>query len=253
METILSKVRDFTSSNGKEEEKYPDTDTDVDNENSERINNETEDETEDETINSNDKESMNDDVEQIIVNDRMKTKLQRLKRAANRGNMSYEEGLKQYMEVKKAYDIAKKKLKRKAKQKQISGPNAKIIDITQCISCRKHVGTIFTYRNNIYSAVCGGTLSSSLESCDLDIRIKRSKVQYNTKQKEEYDYELKNVQEEIIRLKLDFMFMFINETDMVNTFDGLKLRLKNINKKLKVIETTEQTNNEIFKRKFLSK
>ena len=111
-----------------------------------------------------------------------------------------------------------------------------------CISCKKnsYKGTIFTYQNNIYSAKCGNTTSP----CTLDISLKRPEFVNIDNDKEIFESSLKNVESKIINIKLELLFNFITETEMIADFTELKKQYTDDNEMLITLRQTlaEQTN-----------
>lgn len=88
----------------------------------------------------------------------------------------------------------------------------------KCIGCNQNVGTIFGYENNIYFARCG----SKDEPCALDIRIQRGEYVDIYELKKETLDSINNLKEDIIRLKLDVLFGFMNEEAMIALFQEKK-------------------------------
>lgn len=128
---------------------------------------------------------------------------------------NYLEKYTQYYELKKKYDDYKKKEKDKSKSKSI---------ITyKCINCKQIGGTIFENKKDHFKVVCGNTSSP----CDLNIDIKKFKTT-NIKDKiDEIQNNINNFKQQIILLKLDYMFDYIDDNESVKKFEQLKINLNN--------------------------
>lgn len=220
MNTVINKIKEFTNT---------DTESDV-NSNSSSNNNSDEIQTKNDETDA-DSDAFSDETDADADTDTDAEENMQQRSIITEQQMSYDESIVRYMELKHDYEISTKKMNSRNKKKK----NTKMKP--QCVSCRRYVGTVFAYNNNIYSAACGA--ASSNNPCELDIRIKRTKVSkvkdIISKQREEYE----GIKNEILQLKLDYLFKFMNETDMVNTFDALKLKLKTLKKTLNDIETKQ--------------
>ena len=100
---------------------------------------------------------------------------------------------------------------------------------TNCILCKKPVGTIFSYRNKHYKAICG----SKESPCNLNIDLEAGNV---VSINETLDFVDNIYQEEInslIKLKLDLLFNFDDEESTIKKFKQLNDSLKSNNKILK--------------------
>ena len=130
---------------------------------------------------------------------------------------NYLEKYTQYYELKKKYDDYKKKEKDKSKSK------SKSIITYKCINCKQIGGTIFENKKDYFKVVCGNTSSP----CDLNIDIKKFKTT-NIKDKiDEIQNNINNFKQQIILLKLDYMFDYIDDNESVKKFEQLKINLNN--------------------------
>ena len=152
-------------------------------------------------------------------------------------SISYEDALNMFLEEQHNYLYFRSKKKKQVDNLYL---NLKKGKKKQCISCKREVGTIFKYEGGIYSAICGA--SSNKGPCSLDIRIKRSKIRNEYERYVEMLEQIDIIKEDIIRLKLDFMFEFISEVDMVNAFDILRNKLKTTQKSLTTMEQERNAN-----------
>ena len=143
------------------------------------------------------------------------------------------EALQSYFKIKTKYEDAYQKKKNKIiNNTNISNQEKreKIQQIkTNCILCKKPVGTIFSYRNKHYKAICG----SNESPCKLNIDLEAGNV-VNINDTLEF---VNNIyQEEInslIKLKLDLLFNFTDEEATIKKFKELNDSLKSNNKILK--------------------
>lgn len=138
----------------------------------------------------------------------------------------YYEKLDAYFKLKQKYEkklntvklsiINNTELSKKEKSKRVK-------NITfPCISCKRRVGTVFVLDNRIYKAYCGSTESP----CSLNIELKRPNVTNI------YDAELnayedsKNTQNDMIIAKMQLLFGFMNEDEMVELYTVIKEQYK---------------------------
>lgn len=141
-------------------------------------------------------------------------------------DLNYEEALDMYYSLKQKYEkkynsnkakiINDDELTRKQKQKKI-----KEIKMP-CISCKKRVGTKFEEKDRKLIVVCG----DQSNPCKLNIQIQKSETlnikEYLRTVLEEHN----DIENDIIRLKLSFLFGFINEEELTEVFDELKEKYK---------------------------
>lgn len=132
-------------------------------------------------------------------------------------NTNYTEALNEYFRLKNEYETALH-----AKRKQIYGkePNKKLAKrrinkyTPPCVKCKRNVGTVFSRKDNLYTAICGDTRNP----CSLDIKIFpgllldfKSMLELN---KEIFD----EVSDIIIKQKLDTLFNYVSEDEAVKQF-----------------------------------
>jgi hypothetical protein len=90
----------------------------------------------------------------------------------------------------------------------------------KCIKCKQKGGTIFTNADTILKAVCG-----SSKPCDLNIEINKGRI---FPLRELLDIETNNIdglKEDIISVKLKFLFKIINQSEALSAFDSLTHQL----------------------------
>ena len=140
-------------------------------------------------------------------------------------SITYDDALKYYYEFKQKYE--KKYNTRKAKiindsskskkQKQDNIKNLKMA----CISCKRPVGTTFEDKDRTLIAVCGDQQSP----CKLNIKLKKSHTLLTDNYIPHLLDEKQTLESDIIRLKLSFLFGFIDEEELTHVFDELKSKL----------------------------
>jgi hypothetical protein len=132
------------------------------------------------------------------------------------------QALKEYYSLKKKYElqinkkkkpiIRDEKLSKLEKKKQISKIQKK------CINCNKLGGTIFERKGHILSAVCGNTK----EPCNLKIEINRGVFKDLRKIVNYLKNDNENIKSKIIVNKLDLLFNYKTEEEVVSEFNELK-------------------------------
>jgi hypothetical protein len=149
------------------------------------------------------------------------------------------EALNEYYKLKHEYDtktqakvnkILKDDTLKNMKQKQERFQRGKI----PCISCKRNVGTIFSNKNGILSAICGDVN----KPCNLDIKINRGKYVPLEHLIDVFDHGVIENKLEIIKLKLDLLFNFKSESIVIDTFKKLK---DEIMADLETLSTTKTT------------
>merc|ERR1712196_700857 len=80
-----------------------------------------------------------------------------------------------------------------------------------CINCKKNGGTIFSKEDHILKAVCG-----NLENpCKLNISIFTGDYEDIRVAKKIFVKEIENIKTRIIRIKLDLLFNYVDETTSI--------------------------------------
>ena len=105
-------------------------------------------------------------------------------------DISYETALKKYFEMK----------------------NSK-----RCVGCSRKVKPILKYEDGIYYAICGHK-----EPCNLDIQIQKKSSKKVSNLIQEVFQALEETKQNIMELKVKFMFQFINEDTLLNEFKAYK-------------------------------
>ena len=101
-----------------------------------------------------------------------------------------------------------------------------------CISCKKHVGTIFATYGKSLRAFCG----ADDNSCDLNININRGEYGYSPKLLQNIQHDIEVVKMDIIKEKLGLLFGLNDEAVMVEKFELLKTSYKDLNHYMNLIE-----------------
>jgi len=99
----------------------------------------------------------------------------------------------------------------------------------KCVGCNRNVKPIFTYENGIYYAICGHK-----EPCNLDIQIQKQQHKNIIVLIQEVFETLETIKQDIMELKVKFMFQFINEEYLLKEFKKLK---GNLEEQTKLLET----------------
>lgn len=149
------------------------------------------------------------------------------------------EALQSYFRIKTKYESSYKKKKNKIMTNNnisVQEKRERIQKITtNCISCKKPVGTVFSSKNKHYKAICGSTDSP----CKLNIDLIAGNV-VNTQ--ETLQLISKIYEEEVVSImktKLDLLFNFKNEEETLQEFATLNDSLKSNNKILKYYRDLE--------------
>lgn len=137
-------------------------------------------------------------------------------------DITYEDAIEMYYSLKNRYNKKYKALKGKIindtelslKQKQKKIKKIKM----PCIHCKAMYGSIFEDKNRILSVVCGNTQ----EPCKLNIRIKKPSVINIRDNINVIKEEIHEDKYNILRLKLSFLFGFMNEDELTQLFEDVK-------------------------------
>ena len=117
----------------------------------------------------------------------------------------------------------KETLTKKDKQKEFKNTQFK------CINCNKPGGTLFEIKNNKLRAICGAS-----NKCDLNINIDKS-TYYNVRdEKTNFEEQINLIKTDIIKTKLDFLFNYIEESEVIKEFNIQKEDLNIFSKGLVV-------------------
>jgi hypothetical protein len=91
-----------------------------------------------------------------------------------------------------------------------------------CIVCKQEGGSIFTETDGKLKAICGNIS----QPCGFHIEVFRGKhISLETLMNESLD-EVRATKDEIIRMKLDLLFQFISEDELVEQFDTIQHKLQ---------------------------
>ena len=91
-----------------------------------------------------------------------------------------------------------------------------------CILCNQEGGTIFSEAFGNLKAICGNIS----QPCGLHIEVERGKYESLEKLMNESLEEVRATKDEIIRMKLDVLFQFITEEEVMAKFDGIQHKLQ---------------------------
>lgn len=91
-----------------------------------------------------------------------------------------------------------------------------------CIVCKQDGGSIFTDTDGKLKAICGNIS----QPCGFHIEVSRGKyISLETLMNESLE-EVRATKDEIIRMKLDLLFQFINEDELLAQFDAVQHKLQ---------------------------
>lgn len=94
---------------------------------------------------------------------------------------------------------------------------------SNCINCRRNVGTIFENNGNMLTAICG----DSTKPCKLNIKIQRGAYINLEELMDVFQSGVDDLKEEIIVSKLDLLFGYKTENKTLEKFNKLKDELAN--------------------------
>ena len=158
----------------------------------------------------------------------------------------YLENIEKYYKLKNKYNSLLEKAKNKILKSDISIENKKKLfskSKPKCIGCNKEGGTLFKETSDTLSVSCGN-LSNP---CDLNINIKRCKIQNLHNELINVDNEIKEAKKEIMITKLDYLFNYILEDFAVEKFEKIKDKL---NKKQEIYNELVLLNNNVENEEF---
>lgn len=121
--------------------------------------------------------------------------------------LDYYVALNRYFTMKSNYENKKIQSKRNAKDK-------KKIPASKCIKCNKNVGTIFSNKDGLYTAICG----SQSEPCGLNIKLQRGDFESTENILSAMKSILEEDKKEIIIQKLDSIFNYKTNEESVVKF-----------------------------------
>jgi len=91
-----------------------------------------------------------------------------------------------------------------------------------CIVCKQEGGSIFTETDGKLKAICGNIS----QPCGFHIEVSRGKyISLETLMNESLE-EVRATKDEIIRMKLDLLFQFISEDELLEQFDAVQHKLQ---------------------------
>ena len=101
-----------------------------------------------------------------------------------------------------------------------------------CINCKCEGGTIFSNKDGILKAKCG----CINKQCSLNIEIKKGKYVLSDILINNLQNNINNIKTEIIKIKLDFLFNYISESEALAKFNTLKESLDKENELYRNVE-----------------
>jgi hypothetical protein len=134
---------------------------------------------------------------------------------------TYLEEIKKYYSLKSKYETYRDKMKKKI-QNTDSGIDVKKKLFAKlkynCVNCGFEGGTVFTEHDNKLKAICGNIA----KPCDLNIEIDKYNVLNVYAELEKSMADLLTIKNEFVSTKLDYLFNYIEEENVVELFEALK-------------------------------
>jgi hypothetical protein len=145
----------------------------------------------------------------------------------SRSHMSVDDALHEYYKLKDQYDgkfdvkkssiLSDETLTMGQKRSEI----AKLKRSRKCVVCKQTGGTIFTNSDRTLKAVCG----SAATPCGLNIEIARGKIENIGEMMAATYSKIEGIKENIIKYKLDLLFKYITDEQLVQKFGESKKEL----------------------------
>tara|TARA_R110001599_G_scaffold300966_2_gene506353 strand:- start:244 stop:1068 length:825 start_codon:yes stop_codon:yes gene_type:complete len=136
------------------------------------------------------------------------------------------EAISGYYKLKQKYDESNNKQKMKIIRDNSLSNKEKRQKFKQlkekCVNCKNSGGTIFSNTDRILRAVCG-----SSTPCTLNIEIKKGRYMNVREVGEKYLNEINNLKIQIIETKLNLLFGYTEEAEVLKIFTLLRERLGN--------------------------
>lgn len=131
--------------------------------------------------------------------------------------IEYREALHEYFKIKQKYEEKNLESKRNAYRRGTTKKEKKrlVLEVKpQCIHCNRPVGTLFSLKNNKYTAICG----DPREPCSLNVKIFKGETMNFEDVLYLYKEEIDKLKDDIIRQKLDTLFNYLNERESIEQF-----------------------------------
>ena len=132
------------------------------------------------------------------------------------------EAFNKYYELKSKYEnVERKFIQRIAQNTALNNREKKqrIINFrNKCVNCDQKGGTIFSSEKDILKAICGNTSNP----CSLNITIDRGQYEPIENIVDDYHIEVNELKENIIKLKMNILFGYKKEDDIISDFETLK-------------------------------
>ena len=112
----------------------------------------------------------------------------------------------------------------------------------KCVNCKRNVGTIFSDKDRVLKAICG----DKDEPCTLNIEIFMGKKEHIDDIIDAMEESISEIKEKIIKLKLDLIYNYKIEDEVIEEFTQLKRNYIEIQKNMNILTKKKQkiiTNN----------
>lgn len=143
----------------------------------------------------------------------------------------FQKKFNEYYRLKEQYYTQLKNSQKKIKDKNISDEQKKeeIKSLKiKCVNCGRKGGTIFSENNRTIKAICG----VAPEPCELNIEIFIGKKENISDLINELEILLEEIKEQIIKLKLDLVYNYKSQEEIVTEFSDLKKKYVSLQKML---------------------
>lgn len=145
--------------------------------------------------------------------------------------------MEEYFTLKQKYEKKKLSLIRKIHQNDdftLAEKREKIKNLkVPCVKCKRKVNTLFSLKDNVYTCKCGHPETP----CGLNIEIKRSQTVIIPDLLDNVTSDIEELKTKIIKIKLDYLFKFNNESETVTMFEEKKQLMVEANDKLNALDT----------------
>lgn len=131
--------------------------------------------------------------------------------------IEYREALNEYFKMKQQYEEKTLKAKRDAYAlgKTKKEKRRLVLEVKpKCVHCKRPVGTLFSLKENKYTAICG----DRGEPCLLNIKIYKGSTMNFEEVLYLYKDEVEDLKDDIIKQKLDTIFNYLSEKESIEQF-----------------------------------
>jgi hypothetical protein len=157
---------------------------------------------------------------------------------------NYLESLNDYFKLKNKYESDVREEKRKIFRSAPNKPTAKKLIAKlkpKCVNCKRPVGTIFSLKDEHYTAICG---DANLQTkCNLNIHLYRGGFSYEESLLYLFKEQVDVLKEKIIQQKLNTLFSYVSEKESALVF---KKELEDYNFDSAMYKTLLENHDELY-------